>query len=74
MKKQKHIFPQYSTRETLDGFKHEALGRGAKLTPEMITAVSGAMSKLIEDECNLIRAKADARLNAEQINYYKKGK
>ena len=62
MKTQKHSFPSYSTREYLDGLKHKVLSED-KLRPELVQAVGDTIYKSVEAECNLIRAKADARLN-----------
>ena len=62
MKTQKHSFPSYSIREYLDGLKHKVLSED-KLRPELVQAVGDTIYKSVEAECNLIRTKADARLN-----------
>lgn len=61
-KPQKHSFPSYSSREYLNGLKHKVLSED-KLRPELVQAVGDTIYKSVEAECNLIRAKADARLN-----------
>lgn len=69
-KQQKQAFPAYSNREYLDGLKHKTLGE-KNLRPELITAVSDAVSKLVESECALIRTKADVRITTAQVAAYK---
>jgi len=61
-KSQNNDRAQYDENNYFNELKHRVLSEN-KIRPEFVTAVANAIHLSVEDRCNEIRSKADARLN-----------